>query len=49
MSTHEDKLPILLDLELDQVDYLMDFLATHAEDDPYLQDILYLIHEQVYL
>ena len=36
-------------LDLDQVDYLLDFLATHAEDDPYLQDILYLIHEQVYL
>tara|TARA_R100000152_G_scaffold14293_1_gene6478 strand:- start:1923 stop:2072 length:150 start_codon:yes stop_codon:yes gene_type:complete len=40
--------PITLVLELDEVDYLLDFLATHAEDDPYLQNISYSIHEQTY-
>ena len=39
---------IILTLELDQVDYLLDFLGTHAEDDPYLQEIVYSMHEQAY-
>jgi len=42
------KEPIILTLELDQVDYLLDFLGTHAEDDPYLQEIVYSMHEQAY-
>ena len=42
------KEPIILTLELDQVDYLLDFLSTHAEDDPYLQEIVYSMHEQAY-
>jgi len=48
------KEPITLKLELDQVDYLLDFLGTHAihhgiADDPYLQEIAFSIHEQTYL
>ena len=42
------KEPIILTLELDEVDYLLDFLGTHAEDDPYLQEVAYSIHEQAY-
>ena len=39
---------IELELELDQVEYLLDFLANYGEDDPHLQDMLSLIHEQTY-
>ena len=42
------KEPIILTLELDQVDYLLDFLGNYAEDDPYLQEIAYSMHEQAY-
>tara|TARA_R100000808_G_scaffold12198_1_gene30604 strand:- start:2355 stop:2507 length:153 start_codon:yes stop_codon:yes gene_type:complete len=40
--------PITLVLELDEVDYLLDFLNTHYEDDSILQEIGYSIHEQTY-
>ena len=43
------KEPIILTLELDEVDYLLDFLNTHYEDDSILQEIGYSIHEQTYL
>ena len=43
------KEPIELKLDLDQVNYLEDYLRTDAPDDPYLQDIANLIHEQTYL
>ena len=39
---------IELELKLDQVEYLLDFIANYGEDDPYLQDMLPLIHEQTY-
>tara|TARA_R100000458_G_C8162403_1_gene165944 strand:+ start:371 stop:508 length:138 start_codon:yes stop_codon:yes gene_type:complete len=39
----------LIELELNQVDYLLDFLANYGEDDPYLQEILHSIHQQTYL
>ena len=42
------KEPITLTLELDEVDYLLDFLNTHYEDDSILQEIGYSIHEQTY-
>ena len=38
----------VLILEDDQIDYLLDFLGTHAEDDTYLQEIAYSMHEQAY-
>ena len=41
--------PIELELDLQQVDYLLDFLANYGEDDPYLQEMLHSIHEQTYL
>ncbi len=40
--------PITLVLELNEVDYLLDFLGTHYEDDSILQEIGYSIHEQTY-
>ena len=41
--------PITLVLELDEVDYLLEVLQLpHSEDDPYLQEIAYSIHEQTY-
>ena len=39
----------LIELDLNQVDYLLDFLAQYGEDDPHLQEILHSIHEQTYL
>ena len=42
------KEPIELKLELDEVDYLLDFLNTHYEDDSILQEIAFSIHEQTY-
>jgi hypothetical protein len=41
--------PIELKLDLDQIDYLIDYLGHDAPDDPYLQEIAYSIHEQTYL
>ena len=44
------KEPITLTLELDQVDYLLEVLQLpHSEDDTYLQEIAFSIHEQAYL
>ena len=41
---------INLQLDLDEVDHLLDFLASGDYwDDPYLQEIAHSIHEQTYL
>ena len=39
---------IALELELDQVDYLIDDIRHNASDDPFLQAIADSIHEQTY-
>jgi len=39
----------ILTLELDQIDYLLEVLQLpHSEDDTYLQEIAFSIHEQAY-
>ena len=44
------KEPIILTLELDEVDHLLEFLASGDYwDDTYLQEIAFSIHEQAYL